>query len=115
MSNKVTPSQPGVAIGRKRSMFADLLSGNSKGGTFQQSLDPGKFEALMSLALTFEETSASFTEFTNNLKNLLNVEVSQLWLINSKEHQLYTYNNANGSDELPADNKNVAVFKPMVS
>mmetsp|Transcript_14320 Transcript_14320/g.29448 ORF Transcript_14320/g.29448 Transcript_14320/m.29448 type:complete len:1400 (-) Transcript_14320:60-4259(-) len=72
-----------------------------------QSLDPDKFSSLMSYhAVDFEESVECFQEHSNKLKTLLECEACNLYLVNEKEHQLYTI--MKGKDGKPTK-----VFKPM--
>ena len=102
-------SQHGISrktssAGRKGSLTSFFSS--SKVST-HQSLDPDKFSSLMSYqAIDFEESIECFREHTNKLKALLDCDACHIFLVDEKEHQLYTYMEIGGG-------ASTKVFKPM--
>jgi hypothetical protein len=98
-------SRKSSVTGRKGSITSFFST--SKVSTYQ-SLDPEKFSSLMSYqAIDFEESIECFTEHTNKLKNLLECDACHLFLVDEKEHQLYTFLKLEGSDA------STKIFKPM--
>ena len=65
-------------------------------------LDPNKFDELMSKDLTsgFEETCKCFDEICSKAKAILESEHCYIFLLDDNEHKLYTYLRKEGEDEI---------------